>query len=207
MQYQSENKICQNCKNDFVIEPDDFSFYEKIKVPPPTFCPDCRFKNRQKLLQRIISRASSGLYFIDENKKHISDLAWSRSIQILFSFFTELVIKSMLILDNLHYDNEDILNDLKTHNFELLIKNLNKKVLKQFKIKQIRKIKENNFLFYEIIFIDDYVMKVPDFIDIRYDFNKEELRSIGKINQNILGKDLKKLLEIIETITSIAFKI
>lgn len=42
MQYQSENQICQNCKNDFIIESDDFSFYEKMKVPPPTFCPTCR---------------------------------------------------------------------------------------------------------------------------------------------------------------------
>lgn len=37
-----ETRGCQNCKNDFLIEPDDFSFYEKIKVPPPTFCPECR---------------------------------------------------------------------------------------------------------------------------------------------------------------------
>ncbi len=37
-----ETRNCQNCKNDFNIEPDDFSFYEKIKVPPPTFCPECR---------------------------------------------------------------------------------------------------------------------------------------------------------------------
>ncbi len=41
-----ENRICQNCKKDFTIEPDDFGFYEKIKVPPPTFCPDCRFVRR-----------------------------------------------------------------------------------------------------------------------------------------------------------------
>ena len=37
---------CQNCKKDFVIEPDDFVFYEKIKVPPPTFCSDCRLQRR-----------------------------------------------------------------------------------------------------------------------------------------------------------------
>ncbi len=42
----SETKICQNCKNDFVIDSDDFGFYEKIKVPPPTFCPDCRAERR-----------------------------------------------------------------------------------------------------------------------------------------------------------------
>src|SRR5687767_2461861 len=41
-----ENKTCQNCKKDFVIEPEDFGFYEKIKVPPPTFCPECRLIRR-----------------------------------------------------------------------------------------------------------------------------------------------------------------
>jgi RNA polymerase subunit RPABC4/transcription elongation factor Spt4 len=37
-----ETKNCQNCKKDFNIEPDDFSFYEKMKVPVPTWCPECR---------------------------------------------------------------------------------------------------------------------------------------------------------------------
>ncbi len=40
------DKQCQNCKNLFTIEPEDFKFYEKIKVPPPTWCPECRFKRR-----------------------------------------------------------------------------------------------------------------------------------------------------------------
>ncbi|MFA5937021.1 MAG: hypothetical protein WC822_04040, partial [Candidatus Paceibacterota bacterium] len=43
---ESEIKNCQNCKNDFVIESEDFNFYEKIKVPPPTFCPECRLIRR-----------------------------------------------------------------------------------------------------------------------------------------------------------------
>ena len=46
MQYKNENKICQNCKQSFAVQPDDFSFYEKINVPPPTFCPDCRLQRR-----------------------------------------------------------------------------------------------------------------------------------------------------------------
>jgi hypothetical protein len=41
-----ETRSCQNCKNDFIIEPDDFGFYKKIQVPPPTFCPECRLKRR-----------------------------------------------------------------------------------------------------------------------------------------------------------------
>ncbi len=43
---KSELKNCQNCKTDFTIEPDDFGFYEKIKVPPPTWCPECRRMRR-----------------------------------------------------------------------------------------------------------------------------------------------------------------
>lgn len=54
MNHNTESKICQNCKASFVIEPDDFSFYEKIKVPPPTFCPECRFKHRYAFRNNII---------------------------------------------------------------------------------------------------------------------------------------------------------
>ena len=43
---KNETKICQNCKKNFTIESDDFGFYEKIKVPPPTFCPECRMQRR-----------------------------------------------------------------------------------------------------------------------------------------------------------------
>ena len=43
---ESTAKQCKNCKQDFVIEPDDFAFYGKIKVPPPTWCPDCRTQRR-----------------------------------------------------------------------------------------------------------------------------------------------------------------
>ena len=43
---QKETRQCQNCKNDFVIEQEDFNFYEKMKVPPPTFCPLCRAQRR-----------------------------------------------------------------------------------------------------------------------------------------------------------------
>lgn len=47
----SESRQCQNCRRDFVIESDDFAFYEKIKVPPPTFCPECRLQRRLTFFQ------------------------------------------------------------------------------------------------------------------------------------------------------------
>ena len=40
---QSEIKICQNCQIQFTIDQDDFGFYQKMKVPPPTWCSHCRF--------------------------------------------------------------------------------------------------------------------------------------------------------------------
>ena len=43
---KSETKTCQNCKKEFVIEQEDFNFYEKIKVPSPTWCPECRLVRR-----------------------------------------------------------------------------------------------------------------------------------------------------------------
>lgn len=41
-----EMRNCKTCKEDFQITSDDFAFYEKIKVPPPTLCPDCRQQRR-----------------------------------------------------------------------------------------------------------------------------------------------------------------
>ncbi len=53
---QNETRQCQNCKNDFTIESEDFSFYDKIKVPSPTFCPECR------LMRRMAWRGERFLY-------------------------------------------------------------------------------------------------------------------------------------------------
>jgi len=49
-------KQCQNCNQSFTIEFDDFAFYKKIDVPPPTFCPECR------MIRRGAVRNESNLY-------------------------------------------------------------------------------------------------------------------------------------------------
>jgi hypothetical protein len=55
----AETKTCQNCKRSFVIEPEDFEFYAKIKVPAPTFCPECRMQRRMAFRnERILYRRS-----------------------------------------------------------------------------------------------------------------------------------------------------
>jgi len=51
-------KICKTCKKEFEIRPEDLTFYEQIKVPPPNYCPDCRvqrricFRNEKTLYKR-----------------------------------------------------------------------------------------------------------------------------------------------------------
>ena len=52
----SVSATCQNCRGEFIIESEDFNFYEKIKVPPPTFCPECR------LVRRLASANERALY-------------------------------------------------------------------------------------------------------------------------------------------------
>ena len=55
---EQESKICQNCQKEFLIDTDDLKFYEKIKVPSPTFCSYCRaqrrwaFRNERGLYKR-----------------------------------------------------------------------------------------------------------------------------------------------------------
>ncbi len=41
---------CKKCTQSFTVTPDDLTFYEKLDVPLPTLCPDCRY--RRRLLDR-----------------------------------------------------------------------------------------------------------------------------------------------------------
>jgi Zn ribbon nucleic-acid-binding protein len=52
----TEAHVCGNCKRQFTIEPEDFQFYKRIDVPPPTWCPECR------LIRRLIWRNERTLY-------------------------------------------------------------------------------------------------------------------------------------------------
>jgi len=57
----SSAQVCKTCNQEFIIENDDLLFYEKMKVPIPTFCWKCRFarrlvwRNERSLYKRICS--------------------------------------------------------------------------------------------------------------------------------------------------------
>src|SRR3989338_2984710 len=43
---EAQAKTCKNCKNEFVIEPEDRVFYQKFGVCDPKMCPLCRAQRR-----------------------------------------------------------------------------------------------------------------------------------------------------------------
>ena len=54
-------RVCQNCQKDFKIESEDFSFYEKMGVPAPAWCPHCRFIRRMMFInQRSLYKRTCG---------------------------------------------------------------------------------------------------------------------------------------------------
>ncbi len=105
----SETHTCQNCHEEFAIEPEDFSFYERIQVPPPTWCPLCRFqrrlayRNERKIFwntsvksgKRILALYSKGskvtLYDEDEWREDDWDaLQYGRDIDEHKTFFEQI---------------------------------------------------------------------------------------------------------------------
>ncbi|MDP2630524.1 MAG: hypothetical protein Q8P56_03895 [Candidatus Uhrbacteria bacterium] len=64
----SEDKVCQNCQKQFTIDASDFDFYEKMQVPAPTWCPQCRmirrfvWFNTRKLFRRAEDREGKEIF-------------------------------------------------------------------------------------------------------------------------------------------------
>jgi len=79
----SETKQCQKCKQDFVIESDDFEFYKKMKVPVPTWCPECRLQRRlnwvspRSVYPRLIDgKPTISMYAPGKNYNVVEDYKW-----------------------------------------------------------------------------------------------------------------------------------
>lgn len=63
----TEMHNCKKCQREFQIEPDDFSFYEKMDVLPPKLCPECRaqlrlaFRNERAFYKRDCDKCGKGV--------------------------------------------------------------------------------------------------------------------------------------------------
>jgi len=98
---ESETRQCNKCKQDFTLDQDDFSFYEKMKVPVPNVCPDCRFKMRMlwrnevslyscicaKTGESIISNYNpKSLYTVVSKKYYFSDNWDAKDFAMKYNF-------------------------------------------------------------------------------------------------------------------------
>lgn len=163
---------------------------------------------KQILANRAIFRARSGLIFLNECLTHIhkggTDAAFSRSLYILLSYNFELILKSRLLLASNHTKKEDLIRDIKSHDLEKLSRNLLNDELGSIDIKIIQKKEDSGFSEYAIEMTGGNKIVVQDLVDVRYDFEKDNLRNVD-LNESdrmrseveILLKVTKKIMEMI----------
>ncbi|MFA6585930.1 MAG: zinc-ribbon domain containing protein [Candidatus Paceibacterota bacterium] len=86
---------CQSCESEFTIAKEDLNFYEKIKIPLPTWCPECRNKRRMSW------RNERTLY------KRVCD-ATQKNIISMFSPYEKLIVYER---DNWWKENFNVLEN------------------------------------------------------------------------------------------------
>jgi hypothetical protein len=65
-----ELRICKNCTADFIVEPRDFRFYERMSSPLPSYCPSCRVqwrltrRNERTLYSRVCDKCDKSMVSI-----------------------------------------------------------------------------------------------------------------------------------------------
>jgi hypothetical protein len=81
------NLTCQKCKKEFQILDEDKDFYNRLEVPIPTFCPECRlirrmcFRNERTLYKRTCDAKGHGegmisVFSPDKKQKVYCHSAW-----------------------------------------------------------------------------------------------------------------------------------
>ncbi len=162
-----------------------------------------------ELAKKAAGGGSSGLYFIDDilrNKSGGTDMAFSRSWYILLSFNFELILKAILIIENKQNTKKAILNSIKSHNLVSLSKIIDKKSLNKYGIDSIEKEIKNNFISYIVKISNNRgSIIIQDLIDVRYDFEKEELRISDPNEINRIKKEVNLLLSVIDEINKVVW--
>lgn len=161
----------------------------------------------QKLAERAILRASSGLYFIDDVLRHkdgSTDGAYSRSWYILLSFNFELILNSLIAFESKGKTNEEVSKEITSikpsHDFERLSKSINPDLLKKVGIISVKKQSKEEFIEYKISTKDGNIIYVQDLVDVRYDFKKDALRKPDPNEISRIKAESKSLRLVIDEI-------
>ena|SRR3989344_2540439 len=137
---------------------------------------------REKIMDRMLTRAETGLYFIDDflYDHSAKDGAYFRSICLLLSYSFELVLKATVVLVSKCSTKKELEKELRNLNHDIIkISNkLNTNELNDIGIKSISAKISTNFIGYIAKTMDDKEISIENFTDIRYDFMSDSLRSL-----------------------------
>lgn len=162
---------------------------------------------KKEIADRIISRAESGLYFLEEflhDKHGDTDGAYSRSLYILLSYSFELILKSWLVLNSEASNIEDLEKELKDylHNFGRISEKMTGDGLSDIGIKSITRTQQKSFIEYIVETNDGASVLVQDFTNVRYDFMNDDLRSTDRNEMDRIKIEIESLVNVIKKIRS-----
>lgn len=156
---------------------------------------------KKQIAFRMIARVETGFMFIEDKyiypQRNASspDLAWVRSVYILFSFYLELLLKSKIVLIKTFTDIIELNTKLKKlgHNIKAICDNIDN--LDDIGIKDVSYYKGE----YKIATFDK-IIYVKDFNDIRYDFIEGKVRQLASKEDSIIEESLNGAYEILKKI-------
>lgn len=148
---------------------------------------------KKEVLQRLVTRVSTGLLFIefDYLPRHENpDAAWIRNIYILISFYTELLLKAVYVINNDFKSLDDLDIQLRKlgHNLEKIASGFNRD---NFGITSIR-LKKDEYC----IETDLGNFCAKDFNDIRYDFIDGKMRILNGDEHKLFKEQIEIMLKI-----------
>jgi len=161
---------------------------------------------------KAIHRANGGFNFLLQCLEQIcrggTDVAYSRSVYILLSFYCELLLKAYLFLllkDEYGRKTEAELNDLlrgkKDHDLKDLSDKIGKDDLVKLGIDKVYCHETNNDLKrYVITLTNKKKIKIDDLVTVRYDFVSEKLRSVDPEESKRMKREVKIFLEMTDKV-------
>jgi hypothetical protein len=163
-------------------------------------------KEIKEILQRLTTRVSTGLSFIEDNYLRVHktpDPAWIRNPYILLSFYSELLFKALYLYTNKFASLKELDEKYRDqgHNLERIGNNLGSDILLKY---EIRSIKDNGAHEYHID-TEEGGFYVMDFIDIRYDFLDDRVRTIKGNEHSMFMRQIKLLRKINSSLSEYAW--
>jgi len=162
-------------------------------------------KEKKKILQGLTTRISTGVDFLYFNyliEHSTPDPAWIRNIYILFSFYTELLLKAIFVAVHEFKDIDSLDARLRAfgHNLETACRAIPSKQLRSFGLKSVRYEKKEY-----LVETEWGSFWVKDFTDIRYDFLDGRVRTLTGEEHKMFEEQREAILKILEKLKPIAW--